>query len=129
MDPVLAKPADLCCLKGAIHDGEARGKMEDIDGVPTYVATPTAETSNGNIIIYFPDAFGLHINSFLIMDAFADCGYLTLGIDYFLGVRYYPSKRPDHNAHTRETGWSRKAFKDTAERSKLRFPSMERKAF
>ncbi|KAK2678876.1 Dienelactone hydrolase [Fusarium oxysporum f. sp. vasinfectum] len=33
----------------------------------------------------FPDAFGLHINSFLMMDAFAECGYLTLGVDYFLG--------------------------------------------
>ncbi|KAH7028446.1 dienelactone hydrolase [Macrophomina phaseolina] len=85
MDPVLAKPADLCCLKGAIHSGEPQGTVEDIEGVATYVATPKADTSNRNIILFFPDAFGLHINSFLMIDAFAACGYLTLGVDYFLG--------------------------------------------
>jgi dienelactone hydrolase len=87
MDSHLAKPADVCCIKGAIHVGEARGKVDDIDGIPTYIATPKAEMWNGNILIYFPDAFGLYVNSFLMMDAFADRGYLTLGVDYFLGVR------------------------------------------
>jgi hypothetical protein len=86
MDPVLAKPADLCCLKGAIHDGVAQGTLGEIDGIPTYVATPRDVTFNGNIVLFFPDAFGLHINSYLLMDAFAACGYLTLGVDYFLGV-------------------------------------------
>ncbi|KAH7399178.1 dienelactone hydrolase [Phaeosphaeria sp. MPI-PUGE-AT-0046c] len=85
MDPVLAKPADLCCIQGAIHDGVEQGKVEDVDGIPTYVAVPKDGTANGNILLFFPDAFGLHINSYLIMDSFAACGYLTLGVDYFLG--------------------------------------------
>jgi len=59
----------------------------EINGVETYVSYPDPEKSNGNIKIFFPDAFGLHINSFLLMDAFAACGYLVLGVDYFLGVR------------------------------------------
>ncbi|KAF2994369.1 hypothetical protein E8E13_001534 [Curvularia kusanoi] len=84
-DPILAKPVDLCCLKGSIHTGEATGTIEEIEGVPTYVAKPNADTANGNVLLYFPDAFGLHINSFLMMDAFASCGYLVLGVDYFLG--------------------------------------------
>lgn len=83
MDPVLAKPADLCCLKGSIHSGEPTGNVEQIEEVDTYVAVPDAKTANGNVLLFFPDAFGLHINSFLAMDAFAACGYLTLGVDYF----------------------------------------------
>ncbi|TXC09235.1 hypothetical protein FocTR4_00004556, partial [Fusarium oxysporum f. sp. cubense] len=85
MDNVLAKPADLCCLKGAFHSGEATGSTIQIDGIDTYVAKPHPNRSNGNVLLFFPDAFGLHINSFLMMDAFAECGYLTLGVDYFLG--------------------------------------------
>ncbi|KAF5717289.1 dienelactone hydrolase [Fusarium globosum] len=85
MDNVLAKPADLCCLKGSFHSGEATGSTIQIDGIDTYVAKPHPDRSNGNILLFFPDAFGLHTNSFLMMDAFAECGYLTLGVDYFLG--------------------------------------------
>ncbi|KAF5552225.1 dienelactone hydrolase [Fusarium napiforme] len=85
MDNVLAKPADLCCLKGSFHSGDATGSTIQIDGIDTYVAKPYPDKSNGNVLLFFPDAFGLHINSFLMMDAFAECGYLTLGVDYFLG--------------------------------------------
>jgi dienelactone hydrolase len=86
MDPVLAKPTDLCCLKDAIHSGEPTGTTEQIDGIDTYVARPQPGKKNGNVILFFPDAFGLHTKSFLMMDAFAEGGYLTLGVDYFLGV-------------------------------------------
>ena len=86
MDKVLAKPADLCCLKGGFHTGEPTGSVTQIDGIDTYVAKPQPGTENGNVLLLFPDAFGLHTNSFLMMDAFAECGYLTLGVDYFLGV-------------------------------------------
>ncbi|KAI5270051.1 dienelactone hydrolase [Aureobasidium subglaciale] len=85
MDRTLAKPADVCCLKGSFYSGEPKGKTEQIDGVDTYIATPEPETANGNVLLYFPDAFGLHTNAFLLMDAFASCGYLTMGVDYFLG--------------------------------------------
>jgi hypothetical protein len=85
-DPVLAKPADLCCLKGDFHKGEPTGEMIQIEGIDTYVAKPDSKTANGNVILFMPDAFGLHINSKLMMDAYAACGYLTLGVDYFLGV-------------------------------------------
>lgn len=33
-----------------------------------------------------PDVFGLFNNALLIMDAFAEAGYLALGLDYFHGV-------------------------------------------
>ena len=86
MDRVLAKSADLCCLKGGFHTGEPTGSVTQIDGIDTYVAKPRPGEENGNVLLLFPDAFGLHTNSFLMMDAFAECGYLTLGVDYFLGV-------------------------------------------
>lgn len=91
MENILAKPADLCCLKGAFHTGQPTGSIIQIDSVDTYVASPHPKRSNGNVVLFFPDAFGLHINSFLMMDAFAECGYLTLGIDYFLGVWAFKS--------------------------------------
>lgn len=88
-DPILAKPSGPCCLKSTAIDSssqEAKGKIENIEGIDTYIATAKPEIANGNIILYFPDAFGLHMKGFLMMDAFAACGYLTLGVDYFLGV-------------------------------------------
>ncbi|KAI9039898.1 dienelactone hydrolase [Aspergillus affinis] len=92
MDNILAKPADLCCLKGAFHTGEPTGSIAQIGGVDTYIAKPHPERSNGNVVLFFPDAFGLHISNFLMMDAFAECGYLTLGVDYFFGIKNVKSK-------------------------------------
>ena len=83
----LAKPSGPCCLRGTIHTGEARGEWETIAGVETYISTPPAGKENGNLLLYFPDVWGMFPNGFLVMDAFADAGYLVLGLDYFRGVR------------------------------------------
>ncbi len=80
----LAQPPSTCCFVGTIHEGTPRGTMEDILEAPTYIARP--EKANGNIVLYFPDVWGISINSKLVMDGFADAGYLTLGMDYFRGV-------------------------------------------
>lgn len=82
----LAKPAAECCLKGSIHEGEPRGEFQKIADVETYVAQPSGGNANGHILLYFPDVWGMFSNGLLIMDGFADAGYLTLGIDYFRGV-------------------------------------------
>lgn len=84
---VIAKPSEACCLKGNIHDGEPRGTKTTIAEVETYVVEPPAGMANGNIVMYFPNAGGLFTNGLLIMDGFANAGYLTLGLDYFRGVR------------------------------------------
>lgn len=81
----LVKPPDSCCWLGTIHTGTPRGKTETIIDVPTYVATP--EKPNGHVVLYFPDVWGLSGNAQLLMDGFADAGFLTLGMDYFRGVR------------------------------------------
>jgi hypothetical protein len=85
-DRYLAKPSGQCCLKGSLHDGEPRGKYETISGVNTYISSPPAEKANGNIVLYFPDVFGFFTNGLLVMDGFAEAGYLVLGLDYFRGV-------------------------------------------
>ncbi|KAE9984811.1 hypothetical protein EG328_008212 [Venturia inaequalis] len=82
-DTYLAAPSGACCLSGNIHKGTPKGKHVTIAGLETYIATP--EKPNSNIIIYYPDVFGLFNNGLLIMDGFANAGYLTLGMDYFQG--------------------------------------------
>lgn len=82
----LAKPSGLCCLKGTLHKGEARGRWETITGVETYISEPPKGKANGHVLLYFPDVWGMFANGFLIMDGFADAGYLVLGLDYFRGV-------------------------------------------
>ncbi|KAI1747600.1 hypothetical protein F4782DRAFT_543407 [Xylaria castorea] len=84
-DKYLAKTSGTCCLKGTLHEGQARGRWETIEGVQTYIATPPEGKENGHILLYFPDVWGVFLNSLLVMDSFADAGYLTLGLDYFRG--------------------------------------------
>lgn len=92
VDSYLAKPSGICCLKGTIHDGEPRGSYETITGVETYISRPVETNANGHILLYFPDVWGLFKNGLLIMDGFADAGYLVLGLDYFKGVRVTPAR-------------------------------------
>lgn len=92
-DEYLAKPSGACCLKGTLHTGEARGQWDTIAGVETYIASPPEGKANGNVLLYFPDVWGMFPNGLLVMDAFADAGYLTLGLDYFRGVSWSAPSR------------------------------------
>lgn len=84
-DGYLAQPPGPCCWLGTIHEGTPRGRMETLLDVPTYVATPARP--NGHVVLYLPDVWGMSSNAQLLMDGFADAGFLTLGMDYFRGVR------------------------------------------
>lgn len=84
--PFLAKPSGLCCLKGTIHSGTPRGSFIRVADVETYVVKPAPHKANGHILLYFPDVWGMFTNGLLVMDSFADAGYLTIGLDYFRGV-------------------------------------------
>lgn len=92
-DRLLAKAPSTCCLKGVIANGEPRGSLTVLSDVETYVSPPDAAKTNGNIVIYFADIFGLSTNGRLIMDSFAGAGYLVLGLDYFRGVGHTPKAR------------------------------------
>jgi hypothetical protein len=87
-DQYLAKPSGACCLKGTLHEGKSRGTFIDVAGVETYISKPCTAKANGHILLYFPDVWGMFPNGLLIMDGFADAGYLVLGLDYFRGVSY-----------------------------------------
>lgn len=80
----LAQPSGPCCLKGSLHEGNSRGRFVSIAGIETYISDPASP--NGHILLYFPDVWGMFPNGLLVMDAFADAGYLVLGLDYFRGV-------------------------------------------
>ncbi|OBT41463.1 hypothetical protein VE00_08075 [Pseudogymnoascus sp. WSF 3629] len=94
-DPVLAKPSGPCCLNGTIHKGEAKGKFVTLSGVETYVGMP--KNPNGHILLYFPDVWGMFPNGLLIMDGFADAGYLVLGMDYFRGDPVWKHRKDRHD--------------------------------
>ncbi|KAI0533544.1 Alpha/Beta hydrolase protein [Xylaria digitata] len=117
-DEYLAKPSGSCCLEGKIHKGEARGGWDMIEGVETYVATPPKSKANGHVLLYFPDVWGLFLNGLLVMDAFADAGYLTLGLDYFRGDPVWKHRKDRHDKTTDPSfdyeAWKRKhiAFAD-----------------
>ncbi|KAI1307073.1 hypothetical protein F5Y03DRAFT_383855 [Xylaria venustula] len=99
-DGYLANPSGSCCLEGTIHKGEARGRWDVIEGVDTYISTPSKENANGHVLLYFPDVWGLFLNGLLIMDAFADAGYLTLGLDYFRGDPVWKHRKDRHDKTT-----------------------------
>ncbi|VUC20448.1 unnamed protein product [Clonostachys rosea] len=96
-DTYLARPSGACCLKGTIHKGEARGSWETIAGVETYIAGPLQGKGNGHVLLYFPDVWGMFPNGFLVMDAFADAGYLVLGLDYFCGDPVWKHRKDRHD--------------------------------
>lgn len=50
-DKVIAKPSDVCCLKGTLHDGKPRGTTTSIANVETYVVEPPKDRANGNIVL------------------------------------------------------------------------------
>ena len=83
----MAKPSGECCLKGHLHSGEPKGTFERFADIETYISQPPSSKANGHILLYYPDVFGFFTNGLLVMDSFAEAGYLVLGIDYFSGVR------------------------------------------
>ncbi|KAG4432449.1 hypothetical protein IFR05_012064 [Cadophora sp. M221] len=102
-DQYLAKPSGACCLKGSLHEGTPRGEMVTIAGVETYMASPSPDSTNG----------------LLIMDGYADAGYLVLGLDYFRGDPVW-KHRKDRNDRSNPNfdyeAWKEKhiAFADEA---------------
>ncbi|RDX44281.1 alpha/beta-hydrolase [Lentinus brumalis] len=85
----LAGPCGDCCARTVQHSGVARGTVEVIANLDTYVSRPHPDidsTHPRKVILFFADVFGaLYINSKLAMDYWADHGYLVLGVDYFEG--------------------------------------------
>ncbi|KAF2172045.1 hypothetical protein M409DRAFT_63541 [Zasmidium cellare ATCC 36951] len=108
--PFLAKPSGECCLKGSIHTGRPQGSFITLAGVETYLARPTPEQSNRHILLYYPDVWGMFTNGLLVMDAFAERGYLTIGLDYFRGDPVWKHRR-NRSDTTSDPGFDYEAWK------------------
>ncbi|KAH8926535.1 alpha/beta-hydrolase [Atractiella rhizophila] len=78
----------LCkaCVSGVIHEGEAVGTIDNINGVKCYIGKPSVEYPKNKALLFLPDVFGLEfINNKLLVDAYAKNGFYTVLIDYFEG--------------------------------------------
>ncbi|ETS73290.1 hypothetical protein PFICI_14895 [Pestalotiopsis fici W106-1] len=109
-DAYLAQPSGNCCLTGTIHQGKPKGRFTIIAGIETYVSEPPAGKANGHVLLYFPDVWGMAINGLLIMDGFADAGFLVLGPDYFRGDPVTKHRKDRHDITT-EPGFDFEAWK------------------
>ncbi|KAI9069681.1 alpha/beta-hydrolase [Trametes sanguinea] len=113
----LAGPPGDCCFKTVQHVGEPRGMIERIAGVETYVARPSkGEVESDRIILFFSDVYGaLYVNSQLLMDYYADNGFLVLALDYF--------ERDSFAYHKDDPGWDRQGWiKQKRERAAVLLP-------
>lgn len=73
----LAGPCSSCCtrLPTVQHSGRARGTVETIAGLATYIARPSTPVDQLKVILFFADVFGpLYPNSKLAMDYWAEHG-------------------------------------------------------
>ncbi|KAF7540338.1 hypothetical protein G7054_g1460 [Neopestalotiopsis clavispora] len=109
-DAYLAQSSGTCCLKGTIHHGESKGRFVTIANMETYISEPVLGKANGHVLLYFPDVWGMAINGLLIMDGFADAGFLVLGPDYFRGDPVTKHRKNRHDTTT-EPGFDYEAWK------------------
>ncbi|KAF1978117.1 alpha/beta-hydrolase [Bimuria novae-zelandiae CBS 107.79] len=60
------------CFRGGKAVGEPKGTMENLHGLPTYVATPQGGSASTSTILYLTDAMGLDlVNNKVLADAYA----------------------------------------------------------
>ncbi|KAK3058174.1 hypothetical protein LTR09_001252 [Extremus antarcticus] len=78
-------PPGQCCTVGVKHEGEAKGKIEKVGGISSYVVYPK-DKQTANTILILTDVIGHEfINAQLIADQFAANGYFVVMPDLFEG--------------------------------------------
>ncbi|KAJ3984931.1 dienelactone hydrolase endo-1,3,1,4-beta-D-glucanase [Lentinula detonsa] len=76
----------LCedCIKGIRHEGSPEGQWENINGVESYVGTPTGDYQKDKVLLFLCDVFGPQLpNAQLLVDDFARNGIKTVAPDLF----------------------------------------------
>ncbi|PYH43882.1 dienelactone hydrolase family protein [Aspergillus saccharolyticus JOP 1030-1] len=82
-----------CCTIGTLHEGEAKGVIQDIENISTYITHPP--TPSQTAILLLTDVIGHRfLNAQLIADQFAAAGYLVVMPDLFSGDSV-PLNRPE----------------------------------
>jgi len=80
-----SNPPGRCCTIGIKHEGEAKGELKTINGIPAYISLPESKDTSTAIVI-LPDVIGHEfINAQLIADQFAANGYYVVMPDLFQG--------------------------------------------
>ncbi|KAJ6090276.1 Protein AIM2 [Penicillium sp. IBT 16267x] len=85
-----SNPPSTCCVNGFKHEGTPVGEFKDFDGVKTYIGTPKNNKKPETAILYLSDVFGFFPNNQLLVDEFANNGYLTIFPDLFNGGQIGP---------------------------------------
>ncbi|KAJ5730714.1 uncharacterized protein N7483_005222 [Penicillium malachiteum] len=80
-----SNPPSSCCATGFKHEGTPVGELKTIDGVNTYIGTPKGNQKADTAVLFLSDIFGLFNNNKLLVDEFANNGYLTVLPDLFRG--------------------------------------------
>ncbi|KAJ5543029.1 hypothetical protein N7535_005453 [Penicillium sp. DV-2018c] len=79
-----SNPPAACCTIGVKHEGEAKGRFQQIADVDVYISSPERATKRA--ILLLTDVFGHRfINAQLIADQLAANGYLVVMPDLFHG--------------------------------------------
>ncbi|TRM64852.1 Alpha/Beta hydrolase protein [Schizophyllum amplum] len=74
------------CVRGVRWEGTPTGKMEKINGVDCYVATPEGDYPKDKVLLLLTDVFGLPlVNNKLLADDYAANGFKTVVPDFLNG--------------------------------------------
>jgi dienelactone hydrolase len=71
-------PPGPCCVSGRnILTGEARGKIQIVNGTETYISS-SSQSATPRAILFLTDACGLHVHSRLLADTMSAAGQYTV---------------------------------------------------
>ncbi|KAL1674412.1 Alpha/Beta hydrolase protein [Schizophyllum commune] len=74
------------CVRGVRWEGTPTGRIEKINGVDAYVATPEKDYPKEKVLLFLTDLFGIPlVNNKLLADDFAANGFRTVIPDYLNG--------------------------------------------
>ncbi|KAI5886226.1 alpha/beta-hydrolase [Schizophyllum commune H4-8] len=74
------------CVRGVRWEGTPTGRIEKINGVDAYIATPAQDYPTDKVLLFLTDIFGMQlVNSQLMADDFAANGFKTVIPDYLNG--------------------------------------------
>ncbi|KAJ6787053.1 hypothetical protein PWT90_03192 [Aphanocladium album] len=79
------------CFRGEIHEGQPKGEVGNVHGLPTYISRPPEGTQSRGIVVIIPDAFGWEFgNNRLLADTYAEKGGFTVYLPDFMNGHSAP---------------------------------------
>ncbi|RDW81333.1 dienelactone hydrolase family protein [Aspergillus mulundensis] len=82
------------CVRGHVHPGTPKGRIETVHGLQTYVSEPedTPESEIKGIVVFIPDAFGWEfVNNRLLADRYAETGKFRVYLPEFMNGTAVPA--------------------------------------